>query len=399
MTDEYANLSVSTTTTSEPHDLHSKTTSTSPMSPSSSPHSPSVVVTRHSFQSYHQLVKSFFTRGSDREQLLNPFDVTLFHKSSLGKLMLISDYSNHRVMICKAEDGAFVSEIHVKHPHGICVDEVKGELLATDCNDHLIKVFRIETGQYVRNIGKGCGTQNGQFNAPSAICLDLKNDCMFVSDYGNNRIQKFKYSTGEFIKSFGNTPNKHVITNEAVIVEENQSLKNKERTILDKPWGLSLDKIEASGIIHHVLYVCDTKNNCIRLFDSTNGNFIGNAISNAKTVTSHLSNATPFLKTPYAVIVDGNRLLISDSGNHCVKIFTKPRLTMADPNTLTILKEGYYVDSIGRHNYIYEEVPSFIQNIKEFPIEFSHNVGMALDSFKGELYVSDCSNHRIQIIK
>jgi len=91
-------------------------------------------------------------------------------------------------------------EFPFKQPSGIAVDETNNLLYVTDTHNHYIAVFKLDTLEYVKTIGKR-GKEEGQFNFPSHIALD-NNGNLYVVDTMNARVQIFD-SEGNFLRAFG----------------------------------------------------------------------------------------------------------------------------------------------------------------------------------------------------
>ena len=359
--------------------------------------SQTAIVIRHSFLAHNKLLSSVLCRSDSKVDpplkskngfaLTNPFDVCLVRtlKSEIVQhyhllqscqskfqeengnilLMLVADYSNHRVLILTSQ-GDYLNQVSVGFPHAICIDETREEegisFLVTDCGEHVVKRFDLFTGKLLQIIGKGYGSDLGQFKRPSGLCLDSNTNMLYVTDYDNARIQVFDLHTGDFVKSFGDTSK-----------------------LLDGPWGIAIDY----HLKHHdpnsstfTIYVCDSHNHCVRMFDH-NGEFVGDAIPYG------IDNQ---LKNPYHVIVDGNQLLVTDSFHHCVKIFSKHHH-----------HKSTFISTVGSSLFLYDEVkpdPNPVSSLKtpSDKIEFHYPMGMALDVFSGRLFIADCGNHRIQVI-
>ncbi|KAG2377321.1 hypothetical protein C9374_009232 [Naegleria lovaniensis] len=419
--------------------------------------STSAIVLRHAFQNKHKHIASYLTKGTNalQNQVMNPFDCALCISEN-EKLLLVADYSNHRVLILKLPSGELVNHIdNVMYPHGLCVDretfhqsegseilEFKKTFLVSDCLEHVVKRFDIDSGKLLQKIGKGFGTENGYFDRPTGMCIDKSTGRLYVTDYGNNRIQIFHLHNGEFISSFG----QHLRVMDVI-----SSTSSETTTQLNGPFGIAIDYVyhhssnvhideistnpshttvetpnmlsESPSQLYTFIYVSDSKSHTVKLFDNE-GNYIGDAISNVKTLSSsQLSLTQSFLKNPYHVLIDGNHLIVSDSGNHAVKIFSKPKLSFSHSTSTTttshpnysIAKHSTFKDVIGTNRYIYEEIPSrrilasacTINNegheldvsSSSSTIEFNYPVGLALDFSTGDLFVVDCGNHRIQVIR
>ncbi|KAF0978926.1 hypothetical protein FDP41_001996 [Naegleria fowleri] len=434
------------------------------------PTSTSAIILRHAFQNKHKLITSYLTKGTNplQNQVMNPFDCALCISSNENeKLLLVADYTNNRVLILKLPSGELVNHIeNVMHPHGLCVDrevfhsqngseivEFRKTFLVSDCMEHVVKRFDIESGKLLQKIGKGVGSENGYFDRPTGMCIDYKTRRLYVTDYGNNRIQIFNLQNGEFISSFG----QHLQVMDVI-----SSTSSETTQSLNGPFGIAIEHFyhhihfdeqaqqqfihphhtittsiespisttlpsESPSILYTLIYVVDSKSHSVKMFDGE-GNYIGDAISNVKTLSSsQLSLTQSFLKNPYHVLIDGNHLIVSDSGNHAVKIFSKPKLSFSHSTSssattphYSIAKQCKFKDGIGTNRYIYEEIPSRrivdssfrldnnnnhedLASMTFSPtlptIEFNYPIGLALDFSTGDLFVVDCVNHRVVVIR
>ena len=106
------------------------------------------------------------------------------------------------------------------------------------------------------------------------------------------------------------------------------------------------------------IYIADTENNCVKVFDST-GKYLfkfGDNGSEGK------------MDSPLSVAIYGDRILISQ-GNHCI---------------LNNQLNGKFISKIG--------------NYGKGELEFHCPFGLTIDESNGNIYVSDYSNNRIQIL-
>ena len=154
----------------------------------------------------------------------------------------------------------------------------KSRLIAvTDYNGHCILLFDGE-GNYLRKIG--CKGQSiGQLNTPCGITF-INDSEILVADELNHRIQQFNVQTGKGVRAFGKRG------------DGVGELKN--------PVGIFMDGEER-------IVVADSYNNRIQVF--------------TKEGEPVFSFGSGTLKDPMACIVHQNTFIVSDAGNHCLKIF------------------------------------------------------------------------------
>ena len=106
------------------------------------------------------------------------------------------------------------------------------------------------------------------------------------------------------------------------------------------------------------IYIADTENNCVKVFDST-GKYLlkfGDNEDEGK------------MDRPLSVAICGDRILISQ-GNHCI---------------MNYQLNGKFISKIGKYG--------------NGELEFNYPSGLAIDESNGNIYVSDCNNNRIQIL-
>lgn len=89
---------------------------------------------------------------------------------------------------------------YLKNPHGICLDKA-GNLLIAEHEDSRILRFTPE-GEFLGEIGRGKGTEPGQFTKPRVVQTDAEGN-IWVSDSKGDRprIQMFTHD-GEFVQIF-----------------------------------------------------------------------------------------------------------------------------------------------------------------------------------------------------
>ncbi|XP_078344575.1 E3 ubiquitin-protein ligase TRIM45-like [Oculina patagonica] len=150
------------------------------------------------------------------------------------------------------------------------------DILVADEYNHRIQQFNVQTGNFVKGFGKR-GTAEGEFSSPACICMDSE-ERVVVTEFGNSRIQVL---TKDFkpLFIFGDSgPEK-----------------------LDHPLGCVYYR--------NMFIVCDNRNSCLKVFDST-GKFL-------------YKISEPQFKRPWDLSVDkyGN-LLVCDFDDGNIKQFT-----------------------------------------------------------------------------
>ena len=128
--------------------------------------------------------------------------------------------------------------------------------------------------------------------------------------------------------------------------------KGKGMEQLYCPQGVTVDN-ETGNI-----YIADTGNNCLKVFDST-GKYLFKFGDN---------ECEGKMYFPLSVAICGDRILISQS-NHCI---------------LNYQPDGKFISKIGKCG--------------KGELEFNWPYGLTIDESNGNIYVSDCNNNRIQIL-
>ena len=205
-------------------------------------------------------------------------------------------------------------------PCGVAVND-QDEIAVTDTWNHRVSVFSSD-GTHLRSFGR-MGQNNGELHCPKGIAFDSHGNIV-VADSFNHRVQVFDRN-GNFLSKFG----------------EKGSRDNQ----LQYPDGLS---INGNGDI----IVAVTKNKLIKIFSSS-GEYLrkfGGAGS------------------PYCCIQYGQHFIVSDAGDHSIKMFNL---------------EGKFISKFGKQG---------IENG-----EFNEPRYLSVNK-EGLLMVCDEKNHRVQVL-
>ena len=163
-------------------------------------------------------------------------------------------------------------------PCGIAVSS-KGLIAVSLYGSHSIVILDKEV-KHLRNVG-GRGKNAGQLEGPVDVIF-LNDDEILVADELNHRIQQFNVQSGEFVKSFGK-----------------QGTGDGE---FRNPTSVCMDN---KG---HVV-VAECKNNRIQV------------LTKDGVPVFKFGDRAPSLKRPFGCICHKNMFIVSDSENHCLKVY------------------------------------------------------------------------------
>ena len=209
-------------------------------------------------------------------------------------------------------------------PWWVAVNE-NNEIAVTEADIHRTQVFN-GNGTHLRSFGKK-GDQLGDFECPVGIAFHNNN--IIVAEFRNHRVQLFNRQ-GESLGQFGGEGN----------------LDHQLKT----PIGLSID---SDGNI----IVVDKGNKLVKIF------------SDDGQILFHIGTEDSFI-TPFHCIQHDNYLIVSDRGDHCVKVFNR--------------EEGTFLYKFGKKG--------------DGDGEFSDPGGLSVNK-AGHLMVCDTGNHRIQVFE
>ena len=260
-----------------------------------------------------------------------------------------------------SNDGMF------SYPWGVAVNS-RDEIAVT--SNHKVQIFDCK-GNFMRSFGRQ-GSDKGQFQDPRGIAFG-KDRNIYVADSGNRRIQIFN-EEGRYMSMFG----------------REGSLDSQ----LKYPRGLSLD---SNGNI----IVADGVNKFIKIF-SPDGNFLTKI------------GGPSSLSGPIYCVQSGDYLIVSDCGDHSVKVFTREGYYKYQfgtrrkgngefdcPICLSVTKSGHVLvcDCDNNTVQVFELNGKFVGKFGKYGSnlgKFKNPLSVALLS-NGQIVVSDHGNHRIQI--
>jgi DNA-binding beta-propeller fold protein YncE len=212
-------------------------------------------------------------------------------------------------------------------PRGLCISTDDLSLYIGDTLNHMIRKVDIATGVVTTVAGSGQasfldGTGSlASFNEPHGVSLDSTNTKLWVADRVNNRIRQIVISTG-VVSTFAGSGT--------------AGFNNATGTsaTFSAPTGIKCDTIT------NFLFVSDTGNNSIRRISVYNAQVVTLAGSTTAGLGNAIGNSATFnAPRGMAMGVQGEKLMVADSGNHVIRVID---LVSQDVNTNSV---GTYTGS------------------------------------------------------
>jgi sugar lactone lactonase YvrE len=217
---------------------------------------------------------------------------------------------------------------NMNRPSAMTIDG-KDRIYVCDSINHRINEYNTN-GILLRSWGS-YGTLEGQFNMPQGIAYYKSLDRLYISDSKNNRVQIFDVKTGRFISQFSilgepsgiildkqgnvyvadriyNWIWKYTTNGEMELFHWGAPNANPSSKIgeFDNPTSLSIDSDDN-------IYVCDSFNNRIQVFDQW-GNYLRSFGS--------LGKGNGQFQNPYGVYVSSNNLVyVTDFWGNRIQVF------------------------------------------------------------------------------
>jgi len=256
--------------------------------------------------------------GDGDGQFKNPISIA---RDALGKFFVV-DSDNQRVQIFD-DDGEFQSKFgssnsaldeYLGSAKGIVIQESTREILVSNIETDSISVFD-STGDFMFEFDSFNG--NDDFKNPTNMIIDNSNQILYVSDSGNDRIVIFELVTGTTCPSGTDK-----VVNGVCFVEEFGTTGTDDGEF-DDPTGLAYDSA------NDLLYVADSDNDRIQIFEIVNGNTCPSG-------TDEIINGVCFVEefgtsgtgdgqfdTPIGIALDtiNDLLVVADSDNDRIQVF------------------------------------------------------------------------------
>ncbi|QLH05499.1 hypothetical protein C5F49_01130 [Nitrosopumilus oxyclinae] len=259
--------------------------------------------------------------GADEDgdgQFNNPLAIA---RDALGKFFVV-DSSNERVQIFD-DDGEFQLKFgssdsgldeYLGSAKGIVIQESTNEILVSSTDTDSISVFD-EDGDFMFEFDSFDG--NDDFQNPTFMTIDNSEQMLYVSDSGNDRIIVFELVTGT------TCPNGTDEVIDGVCFVKEFGTSGTDEGEFDDPAGLAYDSA------NNLLYVADSDNNRIQIFEIVDGN---TCPSSTEEVVDGVCFVEEFgssgtgngdFDTPLGIALDttNDLLLVADSDNDRIQVF------------------------------------------------------------------------------
>lgn len=386
-------------------------------------------------QDNSDLSPSFYdtaTSGTSQKKLKVPAYLAI---DEAGQRLFVSDSSNYRVLVFDVDEGVLVPDPDplnssngpnalyelgqpdsgtpfdtnltcddsygepaadcLSAPQGISYDPATDRLLVTDAVDNRVIAFDVAAatiangesaneawGQPAFSTRIANTTRDGLI---SPIAVVASGNSLFISDTGSNRVMWFDLTpppppppapfglhvaTDAIGQTNGETP---IFTTSGLNNSPNNHGLTSGYTAIDT--------------VHHELYVADSNNNRVLVFDLDSGDHLVDRYADHVLGQSNFKDAiagsgASGMSTPTGLAVDesGQRLFVSDNGNNRVLIFDTSALAdgMAASN---VLGQGNFSDTAGNTT----------QSALNAPL------GLAYDAPGKRLFVADSNNCRAMV--
>ena len=241
------------------------------------------------------------------------------------------------------------------------------------CDWHKITMYTLR-GEKICQFGSE-GKEKGQFSYPQGVALD-DDGCIFVSDSGNNRIQKFTFD-GQYIISV---------------------CGKKLINLFDSPRGLKVN--------NNKLYVCDSINNRIHVFDRE--------LNYLTHIGGSMGSGPGQFNGPHDIAWDSSSMLyVADRGNGRIQVFNEDGKYVREfgqegrghgefyrPYYIDVACDSVHVSEAGNHRVsVFDTSGRFVCTIGRGgrghgELLRPYGIAVSEDHF---VCVCDCANNRVQI--
>jgi sugar lactone lactonase YvrE len=225
--------------------------------------------------------------------------------------------------------------------------------------------------------GSALPTGAETLNQPMGLVTDV-NDNLVVADHGNNRVLIYEWNDAG-----GIGPSAIWVIGQEIAQAGNDTFLNNAAPNPPTQRSMSGPTDVAAGVLGNEVYVADTGNNRILIFNDNPPDTIADGIIGQPDYTSNSPNngglSAASLATPSGVQIDaGNRIYVADTGNSRVLTF--------DQTTPDGVADGIF----GQPNY----TSNTVNNGGISASSLSAPTGLASDIFYADVYIVDTGNNR-----
>jgi len=236
-------------------------------------------------------------RGGADAQFDRPLGLVFDHHRGL---LLVSDFSNHRVQVFSCDDddgGSFVSKFgeegegpgQFQNPDGIAIDHDHDRILIVDSGNNRIQSWSLSDQSFLSCIGHR-GSGDLEFNDPQGIAIDKHHRRIIIADTGNNRLAFLSSIDLSFLFSVG-------------------SKRGSRPGKFQYPSGIAIDHDR------HRIIVVETYNHRVQVLSLIDGSFLFEFGSKGKQPGQ--------FDDPNVVFIDNHgRIIVADYDNHRLQAFT-----------------------------------------------------------------------------
>lgn len=203
-------------------------------------------------------------------------------------------------------------------PSAIAVHRASDNVYVADSTTDSISVFD-DSGSFLFNFGD-TGSGDNEFRNPSAMVIDDASNMLYVADTDNDRIQMFELTDGDNC-----SPGTDELVNDEVCFVGSFGSSGSSDGKFDEPSGLAFDAAD------HLLYVADTENDRIQVFELSAGNTcpttgtheVAAGVCYVDAFGSAGSREGQF-NEPSGLAIDpsSGALYVADTGNHRIQILS-----------------------------------------------------------------------------
>ena len=268
-------------------------------------------------------------------QFNQPSDVVI---DAFGDIY-VTDSQNNRVQRFDS-DGDFEIKFgssddndqdYLGFPVGMAIQKSTRDIHVTDTDTDSISVFD-SSGSFLFKFGDA-GSSEGEFRNPTSIIIDDSEDILYVADTDNDRIQIFELVDGNTCPQGTDE-----IVDGVCFVDEFGSI-GLDKGEFNSPSGLALDTS------NDLLYVADTDNDRIQIFELVDGNTcpqgtdeIVDGVCFVDEFGSTGSDDGEFVSpTGLAIDTSNDLLYVADTDNDRIQVFITLAVTDTIPDAPTNL--------------------------------------------------------------